>query len=179
MKKNKMTISILGCICIFLIAFLLLVPTAQAAEKAVKCKLISQNTKINVIPVPDMKGHAIGVLEKRGLAIYENGEIAAYHTRASFDATKGKGGSFWGYTDYKFEDGSTIVTKYQGTSWVPSGKKLNSLKGTGEYVNGTGRFSGIKGELSFNGKYITPYTKDETKGDTIVEVTGSYTLPKK
>ena len=179
MKKNKMTITILCCIGFFFITALMLVSTAQAAEKTVKCKLISQNTKIDAIPVPDMKGHIIGILEKRGLAIYENGEIAAYHTRATFDVTRGKGGPFWGYTDYKFEDGSTIVTKYQGTSWVPSGKKLSSLKGTGEYVNGTGRFTGIKGKLSFNGKYITPYTKDETKGDTIVEVTGSYTLPKK
>jgi len=179
MKKNKMTFTILGCICISLIVTLLLLPTAQAEEKAVKCKLISQNTKIDAIPVPDMEGHVIGLLEKRGLAIYEDGEIAAYHTRTTFDVTKGKEGSFGGYTDYKFEDGSTIVSKYQGTSWVPSGKKLSSLKGTGEYINGTGRFEGIKGKLSFSGKYITPYTKDETKGDTIVEVTGSYTLPKK
>ena len=179
MRKSKMKITILGCIVLFLIVTLLLLPTAQAGEKAVKCKLISQTPRIDVIPVPDMKGHVVGLIEKRGLAIYENGEIATYHTRATIDATKGKGGSFWGYSDYKFEDGSTIVSKYQGTSWVPSGKKLKSLKGTGEYINGTGRFTGIKGKLSFNGKYITPYTKDETKGDTIVEVTGSYTLPKK
>jgi hypothetical protein len=179
MKKNKMNIAILGYIYIFLIAALLLVPTAQAEGIAVKYKLISQTPRIDVIPVPDMKGHIIGLIEKRGLAIYENGEIATYHTRATIDSTKGKGGSFWGYSDYKFEDGSTIVSKYQGTSWVPSGKKLSSIKGTGEYINGTGRFTGIKGKLSFNGKYITPYTKDETKGDTIVEVTGSYTLPKK
>lgn len=177
MKKNKMTIAILGRICIFLIAALLLVPTAQAGGIAVKCKLISPVTRIEVVPVPDLKGHAVGVLERRGLAIYENGEIAAYHTRATFDSTKGKGGSFWGYSDYKFEDGSTNISKYQGTMTVVDGKKL--LKGTGKYIHGTGRFEGIKGDLSFSGRYITPYTKDETKGDAIVEVTGTYTLPKK
>jgi hypothetical protein len=177
MRKNKMTIAILGCIGIFLITALILVPAAQAGEKAVKVKLISPVTRIEVVPVPDVKGHAVGLIERRGLAIYENGEIAAYHTRAAFDSTKGKGGSFWGYSDYTFADGSTQISKYQGTMTVADGKKL--MKGTGKYIKGTGRFEGIKGELSFSGKYITPYTKDKTKGDAIVEVVGTYTLPKK
>jgi hypothetical protein len=154
-------------------------PAAQAGEKTVKLKLISPLTRIEVVPIPDVERHAIGVLERRGVAIYENGETAAYHTRATFDSIRGQGGSFLGYSDYTFADGSTIVSKYQGTSWVPSGEKLYSLKGTGKYIKGTGRFEGIKGKVTFSGKYVTPYTKDKTKGDAIVEVTGTYTLPKK
>jgi len=53
------------------------------------------------------------------------------------------------------------------------------IKGTGQYINGTGRFEGIKGEVSFNGKYVTPYTKDETKGDAVFDFTSTYTLPEK
>jgi hypothetical protein len=92
---------------------------------------------------------------------------------------RGQEGSFWGYSDYTFEDGSSIISKYQGTSWVPFGEKLYSIKGSGEHNKGTGRFEGIKGKVSFAGKYITSYTKDETKGDMVVEVTSTYTLPKK
>ncbi len=179
MKKNKMTITILGCIIIFIIAALILVPAAQAEEKTVKYKIASSNTKLEKCPVPDVKGHAVGLVEKRGVAIYENGEIAAYHARITFESIKGQGGLFSGYSDYTFADGSTIITKYQGTSWVPSGEKLYSIKGTGENIKGTGRFEGIKGKISFAGKGITPYTKDKTKGDVVVEVTSTYTLPKK
>ena len=179
MRKNKMTIAILGCIGIFLIASLILVPAAQAGEKTVKFKLIGPLTRIEAVPIPDVEKHAIGVLERRGVAIYEDGETAAYHTRATFDSIRGKGGSFWGYSDYTFADGSTIISKYQGTSWVPSGEKLYSLKSTGEYIKGSGRFEGIKGKVTFSGKYVTPYTKDKTKGSAVVDVTGTYTLPKK
>lgn len=179
MKKSKMKIAILGCICVFLIATLILVPAAQAGEQTAKYTLASPLTRIEFVPVPDAKGHAVGLLERRGVAIYEKGEIAAYHTRATFDSIKGQGGTFRGYSDYTFEDGSTIISKYQGTAWVPSGKKLYSIKGTGEHIKGTGRFEGIKGKVSFSGKYITPYTKDKTKGYMVVEVTSTYTLPKK
>jgi hypothetical protein len=179
MRKNKMTIAVLGCIGIFLITALILVPTAQAGEKTVKLKLISPITRIEAVPVPDVEKHAIGVLERRGVAIYENGETAAYHTRATFDSIRGQGGSFNGYSDYTFADGSTIVSKYQGTAAMSPSEKLYSLKGTGKYIKGSGRFKGIKGNVTFTGKYITPYTKDKTKGDAIVEVTGTYTLPKK
>jgi hypothetical protein len=40
-------------------------------------------------------------------------------------------------------------------------------------------YEGIKGKVSFSGKYVTPYTKDKTKGDMVVEVISTYTLPKK
>jgi len=179
MRKNKMTIAILGCIGVFLITALILVPNAQAGEKTVKLKLIGPLTRIEAVPIPDVEKHAIGVLERRGVAIYENGETAAYHTRATFDSIRGQGGSFNGYSDYIFADGSTIITKYQGTAAVPPGEKLYSLKGTGKYIKGTGRFEGIKGKVTFSGKYVTPYTKDKTKGTAVVDVTGTYTLPKK
>lgn len=177
MKKNKITITILGCIGFFLIVALILVPAAQAGKKTMKYKLTGPITRLEVIPVPDVKGHAIGVLERRGLAIYENGEVAAYHTRATFDAIKGKGGSFKGYSLYTFSDGSTIMSKYQGTTTMSGGKKL--IKGTGKNFKGTGRYEGIKGTVSFSGAYVTPYTKDKTKGDMLIEVTSTYTLPKK
>ena len=128
-----------------------------------------------MVPVPDVKGHVIGVAERRGVVIFENGETAAYHSRLTFDSTKGDGSSKV-YADWTFEDGSTIIYKCQGT--VTSGKP-RLIKGTGEYIKGTGRFEGIKGKVSFNGKYVTPYTKDETKGDAIIDCHLTYTLPEK
>jgi len=176
MRKNKMTIAILGCIGIFLITALILVPTAQAGEITSKHKIASYIVKMEVIPVPDVKGHVVGILERGGVAIYENGETAAYHSRLTFDSIKGGDASFSGYCNISFADGSISMTKFQGTA---SGAKPRLIKGTGKYIKGTGRFEGIKGKVSFSGKYVTPYTKDKTKGDVVLEVTSTYTLPKK
>ena len=178
MKKNKVTIAILGYICIFLIAALLLVPATQAGEVIRKMGVTSYITKAEVVPVPDVEKHIVGVYDRRGVAVFENGETAAYHTSGTFDYTKGQG-PFSGYTQLTYADGSTTIVKYQGASTVAAGEKLASIKGTGEYIKGTGGFEGIKGKVSFSGKYVTPYTKDETKGDAYYDVTMTYTLPKK
>jgi hypothetical protein len=177
MRKNKMIITILGCMCIFLIAALVIVPAAQAGEKTVKYKIAAPATKMELIPIPDMKGHAVGVLERRGVAIFENGETAAYHSMIIFDSIKGQGASWSGYGELSYADGSTTISKLQGTAPVVKGVKL--VKGTGEYIKGTGRFEGIKGKCSANGKIVTPYTKDATKFDLVSDVTSTYTLPKK
>jgi len=177
MRKNKMTIAILGCIGIFLIAAMLIVPAAQAGGKTVKYKMAAPVTKMEVVPAPDVKGHVVGVLERRGVAIFENGETAAYHSMIIFDSIKGQGASWNGYSELSYADGSTTIAKIHGTAPVVKGVKL--VKGTGEYIKGTGRFEGIKGEVSFNGKIVTPYTKDATKHDLVGDVTSTYTLPKK
>ena len=175
-RKGKMTGSIWCLIGIFFITTWLLVSVTQAgAETVKKIKITSYITKIEVIPVPDVKGHIVGVYERRGVAVFEDGEAAAYHTRGTFDYIK-KNGPFQGYTQLTYKDGSTTMVKYQGTLTLPQGKKLPSLKGKGEYIKGTGRFKGIKGSVSFSGKYITPYSK-ETKGDIFVDHTATYTLP--
>ena len=70
MRKSKMKITILGCISVFLIAALILVPAAQAGEKTMKYKIANYTIKLEKCPVPDVKGHVVGVIEKRGAAIY-------------------------------------------------------------------------------------------------------------
>ena len=176
MKKNKMTIAILCYICISFIVALMIVPAAQAGEKTVKYKVVAPVTKMDFIPIPDMKGHIVGALERRGVAIYENGETAAYHCMITFDASKEQGGTWEGYSELSFADGSMTITKSKGT--IISGKP-RLVKGTGKYIKGTGQFEGIKGEVSVNCKWATPYTKDTTKGDLVCDANSTYTLPKK
>ena len=177
MRKSKMKITILGCIGVLLIAALVLLPAAQAKAETMKYKYTSQVTKVGFTLFPDVKGHVVGVVERRGVAIFEN-EVAALEIRATFDKIKGKV-SFQGYTQITFKDGSTITQTIQGSHAPAPGEKLDSYKGKGEYIKGTGRFEGIKGKISFTGRQITPTTKDKTKGDNWMEVTGAYTLPKK
>jgi len=68
------------------------------------------------------------------------------------------------------------MVKYSG-NMVKEPEKLPTYMGKGEYIKGTGKYEGIKGNYSFSAKYITPYNK-ETKGDAVVNAKVSYTLPK-
>ncbi len=176
MRKRKVTITVLGVIGIFIIAALLIVPATQAKAETVRYKYTTQLTKSEYVLLPDVKGHVVGLLERRGVAIFEN-EVAALKLQLRFDYIK-KQGPWDGYMQITFKDGSTFTQKFKGaSSFAPDGEKL--LKAKGEYIKGTGRFEGIKGEFSLTGREITPNTKDKTKGDNWVEVTGTYALPKK
>jgi hypothetical protein len=175
MKKNKMTITVLGCIGIFLIAALVLLPATQVKAETMKYDATTQITKWEYVLFPDVEGHKVGVFERRGVAIFKN-EVAAVTIRGTTDIIKEKG-SWEAYTQITFKDGSTFTYNLQGAMTIVEGVKL--INGKGKYIKGTGRFEGIKGKLSLTGRYITPITKDKTKGDNWTEVTGTYTLPKK
>jgi len=162
-----------------LIALLIAMPVTQVvAETVKKAKITSYITKTEAIPFPDVKGHIVGVVEKRGVAVFEDGEVAAYHGQFRFDYIKQQGGSFQGYVQLTFKDGSTTLAKVQGTQTLTPGEKLPTVAGKSEYIKGTGRFQGIKGNVSFIGKSITPYG-GETKGDMVMDLTSTYTLPSK
>ena len=177
MRKRKVTNTVLGFIGILFIAALLLVPATQAEAKTVKYNYTTQITKVEWFPVPDEKGHIVGLYERRGVAIFEN-EVAAITHWGTLDKIKGQV-SFQGYTQVIFKDGSTWMQTHQGTHAPPPGEKLDLYKFKGEYTKGTGRFEGIKGKYSSTGRLITPNTKDKTKGDNWMQVTATYTLPRK
>jgi len=158
---------------VFLVALGLTLSQAWAED--VKFTVTSYITKAEMIPVPDVEGHMVMLGERRGVAVLEGGGVAAYHTRFTCDVIN-MNGPCDGYTDLRYMDQSKTVVKYHLTASIPQGKKAPVVKGKGEYIKGTGKFEGIKGGISFMGYYITPYD-DKTKGDMVVKVTGSYTLP--
>jgi hypothetical protein len=172
-KRNR------GIIGILLIAALLLLPATSAIAKTekFKCRIISQITNIHVIKVGDVEGHIIAIFERRGLRFSDEGEVGSYVNWVTSDTIKGKG-THVGYNRITYEDGSTTVAKFEGTMEPLEGRRSTG-KGTFTYIGGSGRFEGIKGGGTFTYKTITPYTKDETKSDLVVDATGTYTLPSK
>ena len=168
-----------GIIGILFIAALLLMPATQAGAETMKCRLVSYLAKAEWSPVGDVKGHVVGFYSRRGLAFFENGEVATFSNRGWFDSTKGKS-TYQGYNLYTFEDGSTTTGKVEGTLTPIEGTKQRSAKGTQEYIKGTGRFEGIKGSGTHTGTQVLPYSKEKgIFGDAYFDVTNTYTLPKK
>ena len=119
----------------------------------------------------------MSIYERRGIAIFEDGEIAAFLARGISDLTNLQGGGeAYSLTTYK--DGSTEWAKVRFTLVLPPGEKLLPfVEHKGEYIEGTGRFRGIKGSFTCKGPYITPFTPDKTKGDLYMECTETRTLP--
>ncbi len=94
----------------------------------------------------------------------------------AFDSIPEKGNQSIGYTIYTFEDGATIVVRFQRVLVPDTSGKL-SAKTTTELIKGTGRFEGIKGTTSSTGKVFPP-----GKGEAFRytdDVTFTYTLPSK
>jgi hypothetical protein len=173
-KLRVVTFMLIG---IFIIVAWLSVPTTHAGEKMVKHRVVSYLNKLDFSPPGDVKGHVIGFFSRSGLAFFEDGEVAQFSSRGTFDYINGEG-PYQGYAKYIFKDGSTIVVKFLGT--VKKGEKGKVAEGSGDYVNGTGRFEGIKGSGSYTCKNVTPYAPEKgTRGETYCDMMMTRTLPSK
>ena len=165
------------CLMVLFISLCLLVSVAQAGEVTRSFKINNFITKLQAIPVPDSPGRVIGFYERQGEGKYKGGETVKQVLRCTFDMVRGVG-PFQGYSQLIFKDGSTVLLKVEGVMTKPEKGKLPSGHGTGKYIKGTGRFKGIQGTNIFKAKMLKPYGK-ESKGDALVEVTSTYTLPGK
>jgi hypothetical protein len=170
-----MTTKKLRCVLfgILVIATWVLGSTIQAGAETMKCRIAGAVTKDESIPVSDEEGHSLHLQITEGLAFFENGEIAKVRSHNLSDRIAGKGGQTIGYTIYTFEDGSTIVQRFQrlmGSGNLPA-------KATGELIKGTGRFEGIKGTISGTSKSF-PASKGEASRNA-TDITFTYTLPTK
>jgi hypothetical protein len=136
---------------------------AQAAD--LKCKLISMGTKVETNKIDDQEGHIIGIFERKGLMVHENGEVANELNRGVFDSLKGVT-KFQGYCLQTFKDGSTMMMKHQGTN-----DKGKIVEASFEFIKGTGRFEGIKGRGTYTGQNYESFN--------YLQFTGTYILPQK
>ena len=178
-KNNKGIINkplLLSSIALIIFTWILL-PVSQADAETRKCKINNKITQFQYIPILDAPGHIIGLFERQGDVLFEDGEKAKQIFRGTVDSNRGKG-TFQGYSLVTFEDGATIISTMEGTFEIPKGGKLPVSKGKGKYIKGTGRFHGIEGTVSFTGKQTKPYG-GEFKAEQESDVTVNYTLPKK
>jgi hypothetical protein len=179
MAAGKMNIKIWVVVPILVITAWLLGSVSHGRAETMKCRSSGNVVKMEVIPIPDVEGHAIGVIKRDGLAFFEGGEVATFNALATFDAIGGKGAQAQGYILFTFVDGSSIITTFrQPMEPDPGGKFTWDSKFTGEILKGTGRFLGIKGSLSGIGKQFKP-EKGELTGKSFNDWTLSYTLPGK
>ncbi len=156
----------------------LLLPGIAAAETK-KFRTYSYITDMHFMPIKIAKAPAEVLLERRGIAQFEDGETALFYLQGTVQMTPDKA-TAQGYSQYTFNDGATSVIKWQVELSKKEGEELLSGTGKGTYVSGTGRLEGIKGEVTYDEKFLTPYSLEKgTRGDLISESIANYTLPAK
>ena len=169
MKRNITALTLaLG----LLIGFQLMV--TQAGAEPLNFKLVSMVDKREAVKITQTEGTLIGVMDRRGLSIFENGEVAPTSCRGIFDTKKG----FQGYSSIMFEDGSTLVLSWKGPTSAsnPPGGKFRIYSAAFECAEGTGRFKGVKGNGTFTGKEVQWDDEYKAKGFALYEFSGNYTL---
>jgi hypothetical protein len=156
---------------VFIIAAWLLGSTNEVMAETWNCKAMNHVTKIEASLIPDAEGHWVGVNMREGVTMCDNGEMGWHKVVAIWDGIKGVGG-FSQYITLTLQDGSTITNFARDTSF-PGGYKW-----TGQIINGTGRFKGIKGTVMGAGKVLPP-EKGEIGGKAVGTATFDFTLPPK
>lgn len=147
-----------------------------ADANELKWRLAAYFTKQEFKPVGDAEGHVTGQFTRRGLAFFENGDVAIVALSGSVDAIKGKGSIPQVEAHYVFEDGSSWVALLKGTFGPQADGKVH-YEMEGDFVSGTGRFEGISGKMTSKGKLLTPFAQ-ETRGDAFFDATATYVTKK-
>ena len=123
--------------------------------ETLKLQVSNVVTKVEPFPAENIEGTTILSLVRDGTFVSENGELGSFRFIGTACATVGKGSSFFGSTVYIFGDGSTIVGVMTGTGWPDPERKVSGIqKASGELINGSGRFKGIKGTQTMTGKLL-------------------------
>lgn len=111
---------------------------ALADEHELKFRLVTYRIDLKVVEVPNAENHLLGTGNFKGVAVFEDGEIADKTFVYSFDESDGVGTGH-GYSTYTFLDGSSISARFDD--------KTDGNISNGEYtvLGGTGRYDGAKG----------------------------------
>ncbi len=175
MPKKYSMWALLG---ILVISAWILGSAIQAGAETMKCWTAGIVAKDETLSVGYEEGHVLGLQIMEGLAFFDNGEIATYRSHLVYDrydrVVPGGSSQAIGYTTFTFEDGSTIVQRFQR---LQGPDKTIPAQVASEFMKGTGRFEGIKGSISGTSKRA-PEVKGEAK-KYVSDMTFTYTLPSK
>ncbi len=100
---------------VLVILGLVLGSAIQAGAETLNYKFYTWVNKGEKVPVGDLEGHIVSFMMRGAFYVFENGEVATIDHVSTGDFIKGSG-PFMQYVTIKFEDGSTIMIKSQGTS---------------------------------------------------------------
>ncbi len=151
---------------IALMAFVVLQPRIASAgdETPIEWREAFVTVDADLREIEGHAGHAVGVMQQRGFAFYEDGQVATVNVWLTFERAAGET-SYRGHAVYSFPDGASKVGRFIG-----SGDPAGEQSGQFTLEGGAGRYEGISGQGSFSGHGFPPH------GDIYLDVSGTYSI---
>jgi hypothetical protein len=149
----------------FALAGVLSVPTK--ADETLQYRHIIHVTSLQSLDLRDIDGHTALLARFSGTAIFADNSIAATEGSTFADLVKGNG-SLNGYTTLNFNDGSSLVYKWSGTSTADGKGAIQ--KGSGIITGGKGRYEGAKGDFTWAGGRAGPAGTVDSYADFVVNI---------
>ena len=157
-EKEQSTFIILTVLTLSIVLALVFGIRGQAEGETAEYKLSCYFTMAEVSPGEGAEGYTHALYEVKGLGYSEDGEAMIYSGWTTVEIRKD---SVQGYALHTWGDGSTTVSRAHFNVTKSSEGKISLDEGTFEFIKGTGRFAGIKGKASFNGKPLIPHSEIE------------------
>jgi hypothetical protein len=127
------------------LSVLTIAATGRAAEENLEFKFVVKPLDVKMLEAPNLPGQTITTMKAFASAFFTDGRIAAKDFIVTQDYNKGAG-PFFGYSTYKFDDGSSIIARFEGSSKGPG----SPLHGEYTILSGTGKYASAKGKGSFD-----------------------------
>ena len=142
---------------------------AQTLKGRAVIHIVPDNTRM--VKVPGVSGQNLILAHFKGLVFLDNDEVAEVMGAETIHRPGGSG-RYLGYEVLMFSDGSTIMSKIEGSNKPNEDGKYVQFKGTTTYLQGTGRFEGIEGSGEMEGRsYIA------TGAGGYYDFEGTYSVP--
>ncbi|HET6519023.1 MAG TPA: hypothetical protein VFG47_04300 [Geminicoccaceae bacterium] len=145
--------------------------TARAAEESWQGQLVATVVRFEALPVGDAEGHAVGLFENRGAMLHDDGRVAQFTARGTFEFARGVAGSR-GYVVLDYEDGARAFAEVEGT-YDATGRPATD-RGTFTFTGGEEGLRGLGGEGTFSGRALAPV---DDGGTLYYTGTATATLP--
>lgn len=145
----------LDVVAVALFVILVTPPVARSEQTFTeKGRTVYHFVKVEVMQVGDVPGHIVGIADASGLTLLDTGEVRSYSSKIIFDLINGTG-THVTYGITTSEDKSSLITLHKGMTTARS-DGTSTFDGTTTFIEGTGRFAGVKGAGSYNGKRMAP-----------------------
>jgi hypothetical protein len=123
------------------------------ADETLKFRKVQYTTSLQVQQISDVPGHVQGLVRYAGVATFPDGSTARDIVFGAFERA-GNGGTFGGYENIVFSDGSELWLKDTGPYKIASQtENAQHLTANGTFIvtSGKGRYAGAKGDGTYEG----------------------------
>lgn len=149
------------------------VAIAEMAKEGTGSSTAMYSGTFKIVPLDE--NHYVVTYQNKGVSVSDTGE-GPFHNMSLYNVGviyfENGVGRVLGYITLTDPDGDKVLVEIREDNTKPA-PAVNS--GTGKYIYGTGKFTGIEGTMEYKRWYVRPATKDTYQA--IAKTKGSWKIP--